>query len=301
MNLRDLSYIVAVAELKSFVKAADRCFVSQPTLSMQIKKLEESLGVKIFERNNKRVLITDIGADIISKAKLILQNADDITELANNAQQPLAGNLRLGAFPTLAAYILPDLVPLIKNELPDLRLILIEEKTDTLIKQLKDGEIDAALLAAPIKSDALTFTTLFDDAFKLAVSSQHHLSNKSTVTPADIIGEPLLLLDEGHCLRDQALQFCQLNGAKEEQNVRATSLETLRQMVRANTGITFIPEVAIRDTDNDNNIQYIPFEKPQPKRTICLVWRKTSPKKQLMDLLTQLLQNFYDNKLTNHR
>ncbi|MEO1889105.1 MAG: LysR substrate-binding domain-containing protein [Cycloclasticus sp.] len=296
MNLRDLKYIVAVAELKSFVKAAERCFVSQPTLSMQIKKLEGTLGVKIFERNNKRVLITEVGKSIISKAKSILHDVKDIEELAHNAQQPFAGNFRLGAFPTLAAYILPDLVPLIKDKLPDLRLILIEEKTDTLIRQLKDGEIDAVLLAAPVKDDFLASTVLFDDAFKLAVSSQHRLSNKTTVTPADIINEPLLLLDEGHCLRDQALQFCQLNGAKEEQNVRATSLETLRQMVRANTGITFMPNLAIRDNDSDGNIQYIPFENPQPKRTIRLVWRKTNPKIQLMNLLTELLQNFYVDK-----
>jgi LysR family hydrogen peroxide-inducible transcriptional activator len=261
---------------------------------MQIKKLEETLGIKIFERNNKRVIITDVGESIIAKSKTILHNVEDIEELAHNAQQPLAGNFRLGAVPTLAAYILPDLVPLIKDELPELRLILIEEKTDTLIQQLKDGKIDAALLAAPIKDDFLESTALFDDAFKLAVSSQHRLSNKSMVKPADLIGEPLLLLDEGHCLRDQALQFCQLNGAKEEQNVRATSLETLRQMVRANTGITFMPDLAIRD--NDNNIQYIPFENPQPKRTICLVWRKTNPKIQLMTMLTRLLQNFYSSK-----
>lgn len=296
MNLKDLKYIVAVAELKSFVKASERCFVSQPTLSMQIKKLEETLGIKIFERNNKHVLVTDVGESIVTKAKAILHDVDDIEELAHNAQQPFGGNFRLGSFPTLASYILPDLVTLIKDELPDLRLILVEEKTSVLIQQLKDGKIDAALLAAPIKDEALTFTSLFDDAFKLAVSAQHRLSNKSTVTPTDIINEPLLLLDEGHCLRDQALQFCQLNGAKEEQNVRATSLETLRQMVRANTGITFIPDLAIRDNNGDGNIRYIPFDNPQPTRTICLVWRKTNPKIQLMTFLTELLKNLYTNE-----
>lgn len=294
MNLRDLKYLVAVGELKSFVNASKRCFVSQPTLSMQIKKLEETLGIKVFERNNKRVIVTDIGASIIAKAKSILQDVEDIEKLAHDAQQPLAGNFRLGAFPTLAAYILPELVPLIKNELPELRLILIEEKTDTLIQQLKNGLIDAALLAAPIKDDSLASAILFDDAFKLAVSSQHRLSKRATVKPTDIIDEPLLLLDEGHCLRDQALQFCQLSGAQEEQNVRATSLETLRQMVRANTGITLMPNLATRD--HDHNIQYISFENPQPKRTICLVWRKTNPRTQLMSTLTTLLHNFYLTK-----
>jgi len=288
MNLRDLKYIVAVAQTKSFVKAAEQCFVSQPTLSMQVKKLEESLGVKIFERNNKRVLITDVGRSIIATAKHILQEVDLIKEISTNAKNPLAGNFKLGAFPTLASYILPSLVPLIKEQLPHIRLILVEEKTDTLIQQLKNGELDAALLAAPIKEDDLVAERLFDDTFKLAVSSQHDLAKQTAITPSDLAGEPLLLLDEGHCLRDQALQFCQLNGVKEEQNVRATSLETLRQMVRANTGITFMPDIAIQK--NEHNIHYIPFIEPQPQRTICLVWRKTNPKSLLMNRIKKLIQ-----------
>jgi LysR family hydrogen peroxide-inducible transcriptional activator len=287
VNFRDLQYVVAVAELKSFVKAAERCCVSQPTLSMQIKKLEETLGVSIFERSNKRVLITDIGEDIIASAKRALQEKSHIEELSRNAQNPLSGEFKLGAFPTLASYILPDLVPLIKKELPNLKLILIEEKTENLIRQLNNGAIDAALLAAPINDDHLVSKTLFDDTFTLAVSTQHHLANHSTVSAADLIGEPLLLLDEGHCLRDQALSFCQLHGTAEEQNVRATSLETLRHMVRANTGITFMPTIAIQH--NDDDITYIPFEAPQPKRTICLVWRKTNPRHLLMNKVAELL------------
>jgi len=291
MNLRDLKYIVAVADFGSFVKASEHCFVSQPTLSMQVKKLEEALAVQIFERNNKRVLITDIGEQIIATARRVLQEAEQIEELAKNAQNPLAGNFKLGAFPTLASYILPSLVPPINEAFPELRLILLEDKTDQLIQQLNDGTIDAALLAAPINDEHLVVDTLFDDRFKLAVSPQHHLANKTRINPADLISEPLLLLDEGHCLRDQALQFCQINDAKEEQNVRATSLETLRQMVRANTGITFMPELAIHN--NDDNIRYIPFEEPQPKRTICLVWRKTSAKQQLMSELKKLILSIH--------
>ena len=288
MNLRDLKYIVAVAQTKSFIKAAEQCFVSQPTLSMQVKKLEESLGVKIFERNNKRVLITDVGQSIIATAKHILQEVDLIKEISTNAKNPLAGNFKLGAFPTLASYILPSLVPLIKEQLPHIRLILVEEKTDTLIQQLKNGELDAALLATPIKEDGLVAERLFDDTFKLAVSSQHNLATQTAITPLDLAGEPILLLDEGHCLRDQSLQFCQLNDVKEEQNVRATSLETLRQMVRANTGITFMPNIAIQK--NEHNIRYIPFIEPQPQRTICLVWRKTSPKSDLLSRVKKLIQ-----------
>jgi len=287
MNLRDLKYIVVVAETKSFVHAAELCFVSQPTLSMQIKKLEKSLNVKIFERNNKRVLVTEIGNQIVETARHILQDAEHIKALAKNEQDPFAGNFTLGAFPTLAPYILPKLIPLIKEKLPRLRLILVEEKTMVLVQQLKAGLIDAALLAGPINDDTLLTEKLFDDEFKLAVAKNHPLAKQTVIKLDELIGQPLLLLDEGHCLRDQALQFCQLNGVDEEQNVRATSLETLRQMVIAGTGITFIPNIAIQN--NNDNIRYIPFENPQPKRTIYLVSRKTNPRTELMQKLKKLI------------
>jgi len=287
MNLRDLKYIVVVAETKSFVHAAELCFVSQPTLSMQIKKLEKSLNVKIFERNNKRVLVTEIGNQIVETARHILQDAEHIKALAKNEQDPFAGNFTLGAFPTLAPYILPKLIPLIKEKLPRLRLILVEEKTMVLVQQLKEGLIDAALLAGPINDDTLLTEKLFDDEFKLAVAKNHPLAKQTVIKLDELIGQPLLLLDEGHCLRDQALQFCQLNGVDEEQNVRATSLETLRQMVIAGTGITFIPNIAIQN--NNDNIRYIPFENPQPKRTIYLVSRKTNPRTELMQKLKKLI------------
>jgi len=287
MNLRDLKYIVAVAETKSFVNAAEKCFVSQPTLSMQIKKLEAFLNVKIFERNNKRILVTGIGQQIIETARRILQDAEHIKALAKNEQDPFAGNFTLGAFPTLAPYILPKLIPLIKEELPKLRLILVEEKTNMLLQQLKEGLIDAALLAGPIDDDMLLMEKLFDDEFKLAIAKNHPLAKQTIISPDELIGQPLLLLDEGHCLRDQALQFCQLNDVDEEQNVRATSLETLRQMVIAGTGITFMPNIAIQN--NNDNICYIPFEEPQPKRTIYLVSRKTNPRTKLMEQLKELI------------
>ncbi len=289
MNLRDLSYLVAVADLHSFVQAADRCNVSQPTLSMQIKKVEQGLGVTIFERSHKKVLVTELGVEIISTARRIILEVKHIEALAKNAQTPLAGNFRLGAFPTLSTYIFPKLVPLIKEKLPAIRLILIEEKTDQLIKQLKQGKIDAALLASPIRDDFLVSETLFDDEFKLAVATDNPLAVKSIVTPADLLNQPLLLLDEGHCLRDQALQVCQLHGAEALQDVRATGLETLRQMVRAGTGITFMPNIAINEPEP--GIVYIPFLDPAPKRTIVLVWRKTSVRTELIKQLIEYLSN----------
>ena len=289
MNLRDLKYIVAVAETKSFVKAAEQCFVSQPTLSMQIKKLENSLNIKIFERNNKHVLVTEIGKQVIETAKRILQDAEHISILAKHEQDPFAGDFTLGAFPTIAPYILPKLIPLIKKKLPNLRLILIEEKTDILLHKLKTGLIDAALLAGPLHDESLIAEKLFDDEFKLAVATNHPLAEQTIINPDELTNQPLLLLDEGHCLRDQALQFCQLSGIDEEQNVRATSLETLRQMVIAGTGITFMPTIAIQN--NDDNIRYIPFEEPKPKRTIYLVSRQTNPRTELIKQLKSLCVN----------
>jgi len=283
MNLRDLSYLVAVADLRSFVQAAKQCCISQPTLSTQIKKMEQNLGVQIFERSNKKVLTTELGEQIIVSARRVLVEIEQINELASNAQNPLSGNFRLAAIPTLSPYLFPDLVPVIKHALPDLRLILIENKTDHLIAQLKQGQIDAALLALPIKEDFLVSKKLFDDEFKLAVATDHPLSKKNIITTDDLMQQQILLLDEGHCLRDQSLQVCQLNGAEEQQDVRATGLETLRQMVKAGTGITFMPNIAINKAEK--GIHYIPFSAPVPKRSIGLVWRKTTVRKELMEQL----------------
>ncbi len=287
MNLRDITYLVAVADLRSFIKAAEQCCISQPTISTQIKKMEESLGVQIFERTHKKVLPTELGEQIIASARRVLLEIDTIEQLARNAQDPLAGNFRLGAFPTLATYIFPRLVPLIKQELPKPRLILIEEKTDILLAQLKQGQLDAALLALPINDDYLEVRKLFEDEFFLAVANDAPLAAKKTITQADLFDQQLLLLDEGHCLRGQALQICRLNGAEEQQDVRATGLETLRQMVRAGTGITFMPKIAIHEPED--GIRYIPFEEPVPKRTIGMVWRKTSARNELFELLTKLI------------
>jgi len=287
MNLRDLRYLVAVADLRSFIQAADQCFVSQPTLSTQIKKMEDSLGAQIFERTNKKVLPTEVGEQIIASARRILIEVDTIERLANNAQDPLSGNFRLGAIPTLSTYIFPGLVPKIIQTLPKLRLILVEEKTETLIAQLKQGKLDAALLAMPINDDYLEARMLFEDEFYLALASDHPLAMRQTIAQPDLINQQLLLLDEGHCLRGQALQICQINHAEEQQDVRATGLETLRQMVKAGTGITFMPKIAILEPEE--GIRYIPFDDPAPKRTIGLFWRRTSSRNELLEELIKLI------------
>lgn len=287
MNIRDLQYFAAVADLEHFGKAAERCCVSQPTLSGQIKKLETALGVTLFERTNRQVILTEAGGQILRSAQRILREVDTIEVVARSQRDPLSGKFRLGAFPTLAPYIFPKLVPEIKTGMPGLRLILIEEKTAVLIEKLEAGEIDAALLALPVEGHHLETQRLFDDEFLLAVASEHKLSAAKCVDQGTLKDHHLLLLEEGHCLRDQALEICQLNSSAEDQEFRATGLETLRQMVLAGTGITLMPKIAVQA--NEVGIKYIPFSGTPPVRTIGLVWRKTTARKLVIDKLVELL------------
>lgn len=274
MNLRDLEYIVAVADCLNFSEAAQQCHVSQPTLSAQIKKLEEEIGSAIFERTNKRVMATDAGEAIIARARRVISEVNGIRETARLARDPLSGKFRLGAFPTLASYIFPRLVEEIVAAMPNLRLILVEEKTHILLEQLRQGSIDCAFLALPVFDDFLISRKVFDDPFLLAVNARSSIAARKTISVDEMKAKKLLLLAEGHCLRDQALVFCHATGAEETTDFRATSLETLRMMVKAGTGATLMPRVAVNGKDPD--IRYIPFSGRGPSRTIGLVWRQTS-------------------------
>ncbi|MCB2081112.1 MAG: LysR family transcriptional regulator, partial [Rickettsiales bacterium] len=222
MNLRDMHYLVAVADLRNFSEAAVQCHVSQPTLSHQIKKLEEWLGVQVFERTNRRVMPTEAGEAIIRTARRILQEVEHIHDIAESARDPFSGKFRLGAFPTLSTYIFPGLVPRIHDAMPKLRLILLEEKTQQLVERLRAGTLDAALLALPVQDDTLVSAPLFEDAFFLAVPEGHALAGHQVITQLELAEYPLMLLEEGHCLRDQALDVCHNAGGAEEQDFRAT-------------------------------------------------------------------------------
>ncbi len=290
MNIRDLHYLVAVSQHLHFGKAAATCNTTQPTLSMQIKKLEDSLGVQIFERTNKKVLITPVGEMILAKARRILQDSKDIAELAKNAQDPFAGEFRLGAFPTLAPYFLPLAVPAIHKKMPKLKLLLVEEKTEVLLARLKEGTLDAAFLALPIHDDALEEAILFEDPFLLAVSPSHRLADRKNVSTNDIKLEQLLLLEDGHCLRNQALEVCSMVGTSESNEFRATSLETLRQMVATNVGITLIPRIAVK---SDKTIRYLPFEGLSPSRSIGLVWRKSTAREKSIEAIRKVIVSLY--------
>ena len=293
MNLRDLHYLVTVAETLHYGKAAKACNVSQPTLSMQLKKLEDTLGVQLFERTNKQVQLTSIGADIVLRAKRILAEVDQIKRAADAAHDPMTGALRLGLFPTLAPYLLPTLMPLLRGAFPSLTLLLTEEKTPTLLQQLESGALDCALLALPIANDALATAHLFHEPFLLAVARTHHLAPRKSVRVGDLSLENVLLLEDGHCLRDQALAVCHRVGVGESNNFRATSLETLRHMVASSDAVTLMPELATRG--EDPTLRYIPFAEPAPSRAIGLVWRKTSARAPLFAAMTEVIRENYKN------
>lgn len=290
MNLKEFHYLDAIDTYKHFGKAAQACHVSQPTLSAQVKKYEAYLGVMLFDRHTKDVVTTDVGRKIIDCARRIISEESRIKEIAQSYHDPFKGECRLGCFPTLAPYFFPKLIPLIKKNFPDLSILLIEEKTDTLLEQLKVGEIDIAFLALPLEIEDMTSYELFDDEFLLAVPTAHQFYRRKKVNTKDLQSERLLLLEEGHCLRQQALNLCSIHEWHSEVNYRASSLETLRQMVIAGSGLTLIPKIAI--TDNFVGIHYIPFSKPAPSRKIAMITRSNYSRKILAEELQQLIKDY---------
>lgn len=289
MNLRDLQYVVAVADLQHFGRAAERCHVSQPTLSMQIRKVEDYLGVDLFERSGRRVLVTPAGEQIIDKARVLLRDYEELQLTAKRLKDPAAGQYRLGAFPTLAPYLLPRIVPAIHAAFPRLRLLLLEDKTEQLLLRLRRGQLDLALLALPVAGDDLECCPLFDEPFLLATGPAHPLAGSHTVSVQRLAEFPLLLLDEGHCLREQALDFCKLNALDESREFRATSLPTLMQMVSTDLGITLVPEMATHDAPR--SLRFIPFEPPAPHRTIGLVWRRGAGQPGFFQAMADLIRS----------
>ncbi|MFZ2237756.1 MAG: LysR substrate-binding domain-containing protein [Dokdonella sp.] len=299
MNLRDLRYLVALADLKHFGRAAAACFVSQPTLSTQIRKLEEELDVTLVERTPRKVLLTEVGRDIALRARGVLNEVEQMRALARRTRDPEAGSIRLGIFPTLAPYLLPHVVPALRERFPRLELLLVEEKSELLMRQLREGKIDAAILALPLHDDQLHERFLFEEPFVLAVPTGHALGKRKSLKMDDLADQDLLLLDEGHCLRDQALDVCQLSGAAEKDGFRATSLETLRQMVSANVGITLLPVLSVKPPISPSpNLQLIAFKGEIPSRKIAMVWRRSTAMggflNQLADTIADLPKGLLD-------
>ncbi|HSR65777.1 MAG TPA: LysR substrate-binding domain-containing protein [Xanthomonadaceae bacterium] len=291
MNLRDLRYLVALADHKHFGRAAAASFVSQPTLSTQIRKLEDELGVALVERAPRRVMLTPVGREIAERARRVLAEVGQMTEIARRSQDPEAGTVRLGLFPTLAPYLLPHVLPRIRARFPRLELLLVEEKTDQILARLGDGRLDAGLLALPLHDEQLHVEPLFEEPFVLAVPETHPFARRDKpLDLRDLDDQHLLLLEEGHCLRDQALDVCRAAGASERDGFRATSLETLRQMVAAGVGITLLPTLAVQPpVPPSPDVRLLPFKGRPPSREIAMAWRRSSA---MGGFLMQLAQEF---------
>jgi LysR family hydrogen peroxide-inducible transcriptional activator len=277
MNLKDLKYLVALADTGHFGKAAERTCVSQPTLSAQLKKLEEYLGVKLVERQPKNVQLTEVGKQIVVRARRMLEEGDEIIALARSNTDPFAGKLKVALIPTIGPYLLPRVMQKIRKALPHLGLMLYEYQTEPLLKRLRDGEIDLGVIALPVLQEGLESRLLYEEAFTLALPNNHPLAEKTTVRLPELKGHTLLLLEDGHCLRDQALEVCSRVDLREAEDFRATSLETLRQMVVAGLGITLLPELAVdAPFGSQRGLTVRHFAKPEPTRTVGAVWRKSS-------------------------
>lgn len=277
-TLRQLQYAVAVAETLSFRRAAELCNVSQPSLSAQLAQLEDALGAKLFERDQKRVLLTAQGAELIARAKAILLETDDLWTAAGTLRDPRAGTLKLGVIPTISPYLLPPITPALKKKFPRLRFAWIEDKTSVLRSQLESGALDAAVVALEAELGEVEHEVIASDPFLLVTPPGHALAEEQPkpASPRDLEGESVLLLDDGHCFREQALAVCA--AAKvEELELRATSLSTLVQMVAAGNGITLLPALSVPTEVKRANLRVRAFKKPAPSRTIALVWRKRSP------------------------
>jgi len=299
MNLRDFHYLTALAQHQHFGRAAQACFISQPTLSTQIRKLEDELGVALVERTSRKVLLTAAGQEMAAHARRIVAEVEQMKETARRSRNPEAGSVRLGLFPTLAAYLLPHVVPIINQRFPQLELRLVEEKSDRLLSQLHSGQLDAAILALPLHEEQLHSQFLFEEPFVLAMSRQHPLAQHTHLTVEALTGQQLLLLQDGHCLRDQALAVCHLAGAQETSGFQATSLETLRQMVAAGVGITLLPLLAVQPpVTSPANLHLLPFSGDnRPSRHIAMVWRRSSAMSHFLQQLAALFSQLPEKLL----
>jgi len=276
-TLRQLQYARAVADTLSFHKAAERCRVAQPSLSAQIAALERGLGVTLFERDRRKVLVTAAGRELLDRARRILLGADELSDAALRLSDPLSGMVRVGVIPTISPYLLPPVTPALHAAYPRLTIVWIEDKTPVLTAALSEGSLDAAVLALEAEVGDFEHAVIAKDPFVLAIATEHPLAKrKAPARPEELAGESVLLLDDGHCFRDQALAVC-ANAKARELEVRATSLPTLSQMVARGLGVTLLPRLAVATEAERAGLAIRPFAEPAPRRTIALIWRRGSP------------------------
>ncbi|MBV7388849.1 DNA-binding transcriptional regulator OxyR [Pasteurellaceae bacterium TAE3-ERU1] len=291
MNIRDLEYLVALSEFKHFRKAADACNVSQPTLSGQIRKLEQELGILLLERTSRKVLFTQSGMLLVEQARKILLEVQIFKEMASNQGKEMSGPLHIGVIPTLGPYLLPCMLPVLEKDFPELETYLYEAQTQTLLDKLESGQLDCAILAQVPETAGFIEVPMFQEPMLLAVAPQHAWAKRKQVKLNELKDHEILMLDDGHCLRNQTMDYCFTAGAKENQHFQATSLETLRNMVAANTGVTLMPKLAILNEGKRRGVNYIHFEQPQPYRNIILVYRPGSPLRSRYERIAKIIKS----------
>ena len=296
MTLTELRYIVAVAREKHFGRAAKSCFVTQPTLSLGIKKLEQELGIALFERGAKNeVRSTNVGDRIINQAQKVLEEADSIKTIAEFNADPLAGALRLGVIYSIAPYLLPKLIPIIHHDAPKMPLILEENYTAFLLEQLKQGKLDVIVIALPFNEPGVITQAVYDEPFVVATPRNHDWKDKKQIKPKELMNENLLLLGPGHCFRDQVLQICpecnQQSNNKMQDTLQGSSLETMAHMVATGVGITVLPCSSAASHAHAELLSMIPFAQPEPYRRVALAWRKTYPRPEAIEALRQAILN----------
>ncbi|HJV79740.1 hydrogen peroxide-inducible genes activator [Noviherbaspirillum sp.] len=294
MTLTELKYIVAVAREKHFGHAAEACFVAQPTLSVAIKKLEDELGVVIFERGGMEISMTPLGAQIVAQAERVLEQTAAIKEIAKQNKDPLAGPLRLGVIYTIAPYLLPPLVKTMIEQVPQMPLVLQENFTVRLIESLRQGELDAAIMALPFSDQGLMVQALYDEPFVVALPKHHAWAKRESIAAEELKSETMLLLGNGHCFRDQVLEVCpemsrfSTTGDGIARTFEGSSLETIRHMVASGIGITVLPKASVPDMQTkDGMLRYIPFSPPDPSRRVVIAWRKSFTRKAAIDAIRQ--------------
>ena len=287
ITLRQLRYLTALQAHRHFGRAADACAVTQPALSMQIRELERELGVELVERRPGDVSFTDVGVEVVRRAEQVLASTRDLMDFASHGGRLLTGRLQLGVIPSLAPYVLPQILPALQRRHPDLRVELRETQTKGLLEELHSGALDVVMLALPVGEPELTSIPLFEDPFFLAVPATDNRAADVPIGAHDIDQRRLILLEEGHCLRDQALAYC--TGARGDVRLGATSLTTVMQMVANGYGITLLPSVAVDVEVRDERVKILRFDEPAPGRTVGLAWRPTSPRKSDFVALGKLI------------
>lgn len=292
MTLTELKYIVAVARARHFGHAAEACFVAQPTLSVAIKKLEDELGVTLFERGGSEVSVTPIGAQIVAQAERVLEQTAAIKELAKQNKDPLAGPLRLGVIYTIGPYLLPRLVKTMIDNVPQMPLVLQENFTVKLIEMLRQGELDAAIMALPLPEHGLAVQPLYDEPFVVAVPKSHPWARRKSIPAEDLKSETMLLLGNGHCFRDQVLEVCpemarfSSGGNGMQRTFEGSSLETIRHMVASGIGLTVLPRASVGDMRDPNGmLAFVPFADPAPSRRVVIAWRKSFTRRAAIEAI----------------